>query len=111
MANNLQDKKFFYFGSDRVYYSGVPIGSTVAYTFLGFSGTNTGFGTHGNESSNRIMISSSGTSYVQWSYTESGTKPAGEVWGGNSATLDGVHKSGLWFRSNAASQAFQLWAW
>lgn len=114
MVQSLNDKKYQYFGSERAFYSGIQdIGSTTAWTFLSFSGTNTGFGTAGNEKSQRIAIVSSGTSYLEWSLI-SGTNAvaqAGEVWNGNSITQDGVNVSGLWIRTKAASQKSQIWAW
>jgi len=110
MVQGLKDKKYQYFGSNRVYYSGVPIGSTIAWSWVGFSGTNTGFGPHGNTENQRVALVSSGTSVMQWSYN-SGLSIAGELFGGDSFTQDGVNVSGLWVRSSVASQKFRLWAW
>ena len=110
MVQGIRDKQFNYYGSSRGFYSGLGLGSTAAWSFVNFSGTNTGFGTAGNEESNRIMLASSGTSFAQWSYN-SGLTIAGEVYGGDTATLDGVHQSGLWVRSKSAGNLVQVWGW
>ena len=110
MVQSIRDKQFNYYGSTRGYYSGISLGSTAAWSFAHFSGTNTGFGTASNEESNRIILASSGTSFAQWSYN-SGLTIAGEVYGGDTITLDGIQQSGLWVRSNAASQLVQVWGW
>ena len=108
---SIRDKEYQYFGSDRVYYSGLgDVGSATAWTFVNFSGTNTGFGTAGNERSQRFAITSSGTSFMQWSYN-SGITLAGEVWNGNAITQDGVNVSGVWLRTNATGQKCQVWSW
>lgn len=108
----LRDKQYQYFGSNRIFYSGITLGSTTAYSFIAFSGTNTKFGAAGNELSNRLSLAASGTSFFQWAYV-SGTAPpvTGELWGGNTITQDGIHLSGLWMRSKSASQVLQIWAW
>jgi len=106
----LKDKKFQYYGSDRTFYSGIGLGSTVTWNFLGFSGTNTGFGAASQELSQRFAIASSGTSYMQWSWN-SGLTVGGEVYPSDAVTLDGINQSGVWLRSNAASQLVRVWAW
>ena len=104
-------KKDQYFGSARDFYIGSTVGSTSAWTFFNFSGTNTGFGTANNILSNRFAIRSSGTSFIQWSIN-SGTTLSGELYGTNATfTKDGVNVSGVWVRTNTASQGFQIWAW
>ena len=110
MVQSLSDKQHNYFGSDRFFYSGATLSSGTAWTFVNFSGTNTGFGTHGNEESNRMILATSGTSYMQFSF-DSGTSLHGELYGGDNITLDGVRKSGLWIRTNATTQVLQVWAW
>lgn len=112
MGIGLKDKQYTYYGSTKGYYSGLAVGSTAAWAFVDFSGTTTGFGTASNELSNRISIVSSGTSYVEWALGSAATMPqAGEIWAGNGFTQDGVHVSGVWVRSDTASQAIQMWAW
>ena len=108
-AQSLSDKKYQYFGSSRNYYTGSTIGSTSTWTFFNFSGTNTGFGPANNVLSNRITLVASGTSLIEWSYN-SGASTAGILWG-DAFAQDGVNVSGLWIRSNAATQVFRLWAW
>lgn len=110
IVQSLSDKQHNYFGSARVYYSGVALGSTAAWNWVGFSGTNTGFGTHGNEECNRMTLAGSGNSICQWSFN-SGASLAGELFGGDAFALDGPRVSGLWMRSSSASQLVQLWAW
>ena len=110
MVQSLTGKQHNYFGSTRGYYSGLGLGSTTAWSFVNFSGTNTGIGTQGNTEANRLIIASSGTSFAQFSYN-SGLTLAGEVYGGDTITLDGVSQSGIWIRSNSASQLVQVWGW
>ena len=109
----LIDKQFQFFGSDRVYYSGLAVGSTTKWTFVDFSGTDTGFGTAGNERCHKLTVVSSGTSFVQWSYVSgpNAVQLAGEVWNGNAISMDGVNVSGIWVRSDTAAQSAQVWAW
>lgn len=109
-SQSLRDKQYQFYGSDRVFYSGLNVGSTTAWSFYGFSGTNTGMGTAGNEVCNKFAIVSSGTSFVEWSYN-SGTTLAGEIYNGQAVTMDGVNVSGIWLRSNIASQKVQVWSW
>lgn len=110
MVQGLKDKKFQYFGSARTYYSGLTLGSTIAWSWIDFSGTDTGFGAHGITENQRFAIVSSGTSFMQWSWN-SGASLGGELFGADSVTLDGINRSGVWLRSNAASQKVRLWAW
>ena len=105
-----KDKQNNYFGSDKWFYSGVTLSSGTAWTFVNFSGTNSLFGFHGREEGNRFMINSSGTSFMQWSWN-SGASVDGEVWAGDTASFDGVSRSGVWLRTNTASQTAQIWTW
>ena len=107
---SLSDKQHNYFGSQKMFYLGSTTGSTSTWAFVNFSGTDTGFGAHGNDTSNRFLLASSGTSFVQWSWN-SGTTLAGELYGGANITQDGVNRSGVWLRTNVASQGWQIWAW
>ena len=112
-GQTMSDKRYQFYGSNRVYYSGVPLGSTTAWYWINPSGTDKGFGTNNNILCNRIQLVSSGTSVMQWSYN-SGLTIAGDLWGGNATSQDGVNVSGLWVRSDvgaASSQKFQAWFW
>ena len=110
LVQSLSDKNWNYHGSDRFFYSGVSVNSGTAWSFVNFSGTSTGFGVHGREECNRMILASSGTSIVQWSFN-SGTDIHGELWAGDNISMDGVQKSGLWVRASSASQGLQIWAW
>ena len=109
-SQSLSDKKYQYYGSYRNFYSGCGLGSTAAWAFLNFSGTNTGFGAANNVLANRYALVSSGNSFIQWSWN-SGITLGGELYGGQAFTQDGVNASGVWIRSNAASQLVKMWAW
>lgn len=105
-------KRDNYFGSSRAFYTGSTVGSTAAWTFINFSGTNTGFGTANNLLANRFLIAGSNTSFIQWSWN-SGVALAGEL---GPTTIkevyqDGINASGVWIRSNVATQIIQIWAW
>ncbi|MFA5133014.1 MAG: hypothetical protein WC444_06835 [Candidatus Paceibacterota bacterium] len=106
----LQDKKYQYFGSDRMFYSGCPLNSGTAWNWVDFSGTNTGFGTHGNTECQRFALASSGTSVGQLSFN-SGTSFHADIFPNDSLTFDGVNRSGCWLRSNTDSQVVRVWAW
>lgn len=109
MVQGLSDKQWRYFGSPRGYYSGLSLGSTAAWSWFGWSGTNTGFGSHGDEECQRVMIASSGNSYAQWSWN-SGVSIGGELYSAEAYSFDGMFKSGIWMRSNAVSKV-KVWAW
>ena len=108
----LRDKKNNYYGSQRMFYSGCPVGSTTAWNWVGFSGAGTGFGADGNTEANRIMIIGSNTSVVQFSF-DAGTTIHGELGGNANDKLEfhGVNYSGLHVRASAASQKVRIWAW
>lgn len=106
----LRDKQFRYFGSQRMYYSGLTVGSTTAWNTYVFSGTNNGFGISSDVLSQRFAVVSSGASSVEFSFN-AGTTVAGEVFPGQAITLDGVNKSGVDLRAVAAGQLVQVWAW
>ena len=110
MSQSWQDKQMQYHGSARMFYSGCPLNSGTAWNWVGFSGTNTGFGAHGNEESQRFAILSSGTSVAQLSFT-SGTTIDGDIYPSDNLTFDGVNRSGCWIRSNTNSQLIRVWAW
>lgn len=110
MVQAWQDKQYMYHGSNRMFYSGCPLNSGAAWNWVGFSGTNTGFGTHGNTESQRFAIASSGNSVGQLSFN-SGTSIHSDIYESDSLTMDGVNRSGCWIRSNSASQLFRIWAW
>ena len=110
MAQGLQDKKYQYYGSDRMFYSGCPLSSGTAWSWVGFSGTNTGFGPHGNTESQRFAIACSGNSVGQLSFN-SGTSIHAHLYPADSLTFDGVNRSGCWLRTDVASQLFRVWAW
>jgi len=106
----LQDKKYMYYGSDRMFYSGCPLNSGTAWNYVDFSGTNTGFGTHGNTECQRFSILSSGASIAQLSFN-SGTSIHADIYAADSLTMDGVNRSGCWLRSSADTQVVRVWAW
>lgn len=114
-GQSLSDKKYQYFGSQRSYYTGSTIGSTIKQVWFDFSGTNTGFGTANNLLSQRIILAASGgnTAPIEWSFVSgiSGTVFAGAAWPGEVFTMDGVNQSGIWVRTSAADQVFRVWAW
>lgn len=110
MPQGLSDKKYQYFGSDRSFYSGCALNSGTAWAWAGFSGTNTGFGAHGNELSQRFGIASSGTSVAQWSF-DSGTSINGDLYQAEALVFDGVNRSGVWLRTSADSQVIRVWGW
>ena len=110
MAQSWQDKQVQFQGSQRMFYSGCPLNSGTAWNWVGFSGTNTGFGPHGNEECNRFGIESSGTSVGQFSFN-SGLSLHGDVFGAEAKVFDGVQRSGVWIRSNADSQNMRVWGW
>jgi len=93
-----------------MYYTGCTYNSGTAWNWVGFSGTNTGFGTHSNEESNRIAILPSGNSIMQMSF-DGGTSIHGHIYPGDSLTFDGVLRSGCSFRAQSASQKIRMWAW
>ena len=106
-----QDKQNAYYGTEKnCFYSGVSLGSKAAWTWVGISGTNTGFGAHGNTVSQRLGLSTSGTSFFQWSYN-GGISVAGEIYGGEAFVMNGISKSGLSLRTDTASQKIRIWAW
>lgn len=109
---HLRDKQERYFGNhERNFYIGSVIGSTSAWTYINFSGTNTGFGPANQVLSNRFIIANSGTSFIQWSWN-SGTTVHGELYRNpDGLAMDGISASGVWVRSNAATQGFRIWAW
>jgi len=112
MVQGLRDKQYQYFGSNRSFYSGCSMNSGTAYLYVGFSGTNTGFGTASNELSQRIALASSGVSTAEWAFN-SGTDafPDGALYGNEALTFDGVNQSGLWLRSNADNSKVRVWGW
>lgn len=110
MSQSWQDKQMQYHGSARMFYSGCPLNSGTAWNWVGFSGTNTGFGAHGNEESQRFAIASSGNSIGQLSF-DSGTSIHAHMYPSDSLTFDGLNRSGCWIRTDAASQHFRIWAW
>lgn len=110
MPQAWQDKQFQYHGSARMFYSGCPLSSGTAWNWVNFSGTNTGFGTHGNEECQRMMIACSGNSLGQLSFN-SGTSMHGDLYPADDLSFDGVNRSGCWLRTNANSQLFRIWAW
>ena len=113
---SINDKKYRYFGSSRMFYSGLSLGSTPTYSYVSFSGTNTGFvleSTNTTDSlSQRFALASSGTSSADWTWT-SGTDafPHGTIYGGEAFVFDGVNRSGLWVRSSSAGNVIRVWAW
>jgi hypothetical protein len=110
-AQSLSDKEYRYFGSDRIFYSGVTPGSTTAYAFINFSGTNTGFGPANNVLNQRVTIVASGGNARAVDFMfRSGTN-SGELWAGESFTMDGVNFSGVWVRSSEATAQARVWAW
>lgn len=110
MVQAWQDRQRQYQGSDRMFYSGCPLNSGAAWNWVGFSGTNTGFGTHGNEESNRFGIAASGTSVGQFSF-DAGTSIHGDIFGSEAIMFDGVNRSGVYLRSNADTQNIRVWGW
>jgi len=110
MVQAWQDRQKQYQGSDRIFYSGISLNSGAAWNWVDFSGTNSGFGTHGNEECNRFILASSGNSIGQLSFN-SGTSLHGHIYPLDSLVLDGVQRSGCWLRTDAASQLFRIWAW
>lgn len=105
------DKQTHYFGSQRMFYSGVSLTSGTAYAFVDYSGASSGFGAAQDVLSQRFSIVGSGTSQVQWSWF-SGTTPYvnGEIYGNQAIVLDGVSRSGVWVRSEKVSKV-QIFAW
>lgn len=110
MGQSWQDKNYQFNGSDRMFYSGCPLNSGTLWTWVGFSGTDTGFGTHSNEECNRFGIAASGTSVGQFSFN-SGTTIHGDIFGNEAIMFDGVQRSGCWLRSNTDSQNLRIWGW
>lgn len=113
-GNYVQDssaKRDQYFGSFRNYYSGLIPGSTSAYTFIGFSGTNTGFGTANNILSNRITIVASGGNARAIDFQIISGILGGEMYPGEAFARDGVSVSGIWIRSSEATGQVRIWGW
>jgi len=107
-----RDKDYQFKGSKRAFYVGSEIGSTTGYNWIGFSGTNTGFGAAGNEVCNRIILAGSNNSVLDWSWD--GTNLHGEIYGTNNAiAMDGVMRSGIYVRAadNSNDQIIKIWAW
>ena len=109
-AQSLSDKKYQYYGSSRMFYSGLAIGSTTAWTTVVWSGTTTGFGLQNNVLSQRMMIIGSGASIIEWSF-DGGTTRHGTTFGSEILQFDGINKSGIDIRSNAATQVARIWVW
>lgn len=108
---HIKDVERAYKASNRWYYTGSVIGSTSAYTFFNFSGTNSGFGPDNNVVSNRIQIVASGGNTAVIQYGIGSNIVQGELWAGETQSIDGKNASGLWIRTNTATQQFRLWAW
>jgi len=105
-----QDKQVQYQGSNRMFHSGCSYNSGAKWNWVGFSGTDTGFGTHGNEECNRFAIASSGNSIGQLSFN-SGTSIHSNIYAVDSLLFDGMMVSGCWLRTSVASQKFRVWGW
>ena len=105
-----QDKQKQFHGSERMYYTGCTYNSGASWNWIGFSGTNTGFGTHSNEECNRFSILSSGNSIGQMSMN-SGTSIHAHIYPSDELVFDGVTRSGCWLRTDTNSQHFRIWAW
>jgi len=110
MVQAWQDRQKQFQGSERMFYSGCQYNSGASWNWVGFSGTNTGFGTHGNEECNRFILASSGNSVGELSF-DGGTSLHGHIYPSDEIVLDGVLRSGCYIRTDAASQRFRVWAW
>lgn len=108
-TQHLEDKKYQYFGSNRFFAVEQSLGSTSAYTFITFSGTNSGFLAEGLELSQRTGVASSGTSVAEITPFSGGQVLP--IYGRDALVFDGLNLSGLWIRSNAASQVIRITAW
>lgn len=115
VAQSLSDKKYQYFGSNRYYVTGTGVGSATAFTFIDFSGTNTGFGPANGLLSQRIILTTSGTSTYQYSFVGSPaqyTDPVtGRVLPSSTKVFDGSNHSGVWIRTDVASRVLFVEAW
>lgn len=114
-GNYVQDYKEnqkSYQGSMKTYFLGSTIGSGAAFSFIDFSGTNTGFGTANSVLCNHLEIKASGGALVSWKFVSGASTPIdGELLNTENIQLNGISRSGLWIRSDTTNTKIRIWAW